>query len=305
VRLSVGMACEIDFRGICARSKFNAVLLGIMRVVYMAVLMSCLVVSSSAQNRDFSANGEFFSGVYSNVKAMRMVYGRYDSKSESSVWTPKHEPAYDQSWPDEVRVRSLADFSYVEAGATRHLLVTWARPDEDSQEGNAYSCHACGVLLGVIAFKEVEGDWKVEASNLQLASSGAWGQPPVAKLLKVGRNTFGFAIRTDDMHQGEVEQGLSIYGPTAGVFAEWFNAQIVDLDPNHEYDEMCREASAAERSGTCVWYRSDYLLEPRRGAEIYDLLLRKRVFRSFSKKARVGSSTQRFRFDGKKYVALK
>jgi len=278
-------------------------LLGIMRVIYMAVLTFCLVVPSSAQSRDFSANGEFFSGVYSNAKAMAMAYGSYDSKSGSSVWTPKQGPIYEEHWPDQIRVRPLKDFTYAADGVARHLLVTWAKPDESSLE--EYSCHACGVLLGVIAFKEVEGGWKVEVSNLQLDISGASGQPSVAKLLKVGRDAFGFAIQTDDMHQGEVEQGLSIYGPTDGVFAKWFSAQIVDLDPNHEYDETCRSVSDAERSGTCVWYRSTYSLVPRRGAEVYDLVLRKRVVRSFSKKTTVGISTQRFRFDGKKYVALK
>jgi hypothetical protein len=106
------------------------------------------------------------------------------------------------------------------------------------------------------------------------------------------------------MHQGEVEQGLAIYGPTDGVFAEWFSAQIVDLDPNHEYDETCRAVTEAEGSGTCVWYRSAYSLVPRRGAEIYDLILRKRVIRTFSKKAHVGVFVQRFRFDGAKYVEL-
>jgi len=277
-------------------------LLGIMRVVSIAVLMVGLVVPCSAQSRDFSANGEFFSGVYSSAKAMEMAYGSYDSKSASSVWTPKRGPIYEEHWPDQIRVHPLKDFTYAEDGEPRHLLVTWAKPDESSLE--EYSCHACGVLLGVIAFKEVEGGWKVEASNLQLGINGASGHPSVAKLLKVGRDAFGFAIETDDMHQGEVEQGLAIYGPTDGAFAEWFSGQIVDLDPNHEFDETCRGVSEAERSGTCVWYRSTYSLVPRPGAEVYDLILRKRVVRTFSKKARVGVVVQRFRFDGAKYVEL-
>ena len=274
-------------------------LLGIMRVVSIAVLMIGLVASGSAQSRDFSANGEFFSGVYSNAKAMEMAYGSYDSKSGSSVWTPKQGPIYAEHWPDQVRVEPLKDFTYAADGVARHLLVNWAKPDESSLE--EYSCHACGVLLGVIAFKEVEGGWKVEASNLQLDISGAWGRPSVAKLLKVGRDAFGFAIQTDDMHQGEVEQGLAIYGPIDGVFANWFSAQIANLDPNHEYDETCGGVFGTE-GGTCAWYRSAYSLEPRRGAEIYDLILRKRVIRTFSKKARVGVYVRRFRFDGAKYV---
>jgi hypothetical protein len=278
-------------------------LLGIMRVISLVFVVVCLVGSGSGQGRDSSANGEFISGAYGTAKAMAMAYGSYDSKSESSVWTPKQEAAYSQYWPDQVRVHSLSDFSYVGGGVRRHLLVTWARPDEDSPEGGDYSCHACGVLLGATAFKEVEGGWKAEASNLQLDRSGAWGQPPVAKLLKVGRNAFGLAIQTDDMHQGEVEQHLSIYGPVSGVFTKWFDAQIANLDPNHEYDKTCGGVFGTE-SGTCVWYRSAYSLEPWRGAEVYDLVLRKRVTRTFSKKVHVGVFVQRFHFDGAQYVSL-
>jgi hypothetical protein len=277
-------------------------LLRIMRVIPLVFVAVCLVGSGSAQGRDSSANGEFSSGAYGTAKAMAMAYGSYDSKSESSVWTPKQEAAYGQYWPDQVRVHSLSDFSYAEGGVRRHLLVTWARPDEDSPEGGDYSCHACGILLGVIAFKEVEGGWKVEASNLQLDTSGAWGQPPVAMLLKVGRSTSGVAIQTHDMHQGEVEQHLAIYGPVSGVFTKWFDAQIANLDPNHEHDRTCGGCSGLK--AVPAWYLSAYSLVPRRGAEVYDLILRKRVIRTFSKKVHAGVFVQRFRFDGAQYVSL-
>jgi hypothetical protein len=273
----------------------------IARLISLITVMLCLIGSGWGQDRDFSANGAFFSGTYSTEAAMETAYGSYDSASRSTVWTPKQSPVYSEYWPDQIRVHPLEDFTYAGDGVQRHLLVTWARPDESSTQGE-YSCHACSVLLGVTAFRNVKNGWRVEASSLQLAAMGAWGQPPDVKLLVLGRRAFGLAIETPDMHQGEVEKGLSIYGPQSAQFTEWFSTELTKLDPSHDYDETCRMGSEVE--GACVWYRSTYSMVPRQGAQIYDLLLTKQVVRSFSKKTRVGTFVQRFRFNGTKYVEL-
>ena len=284
------------------RQNLDANLQDIMRVVGLLVIL-CFVQPVFGQDRDFSANCEFLAGAYSNVRAMDLVYDAYDTKSASSVWTPKQGPEYEEHWPDQIRVHLLKEFTYIQGGVPRHLLVTWAKPDETAME--EYSCHACGVLLGVVAFEKVAGGWKVEASNLQLAIGGAWGHPPDAKLLRLGNSTFGFTLQVDDIHGGEVTDGLEMYGPLSGTFTKWFAAEMEDLDPEHEFDETCRGLSEAETHGTCVWYSKTYSIAPRRGYEMYDLLVRRRVVRSFSKKTPVGTTVQRFRFNGKRYVALK
>jgi hypothetical protein len=273
------------------------------RAFSLVIMMLCLACSGWAQDRDFSANTVSFSGAYSTPAAMETVYGSYDSATVSSLRTPRQSPVYREYWPDQIRVRSLKDFAYVADGVQRHLLVTWARPDETSTE-QEYSCHACGVLLGVTAFENVGNGWRVQASTLQLSIRGAWGQPPSVKLLALGKSTFGLAIETPDMHQGEVEKGLSIYGPQSAQFTEWFHTELTKLDPRQDYTETCQGLSEAEMYSTCVWYRSTYSTVPRHGAEIYDLLLTKRVVRSFSKKVPVGMSVQHYRFNGTKYVAL-
>jgi hypothetical protein len=134
--------------------------------------------------------------------------------------------------------------------------------------------------------------WWLEggASNLQLAVGGASGDPPDVKLLRLGNSTFGFALQVDDMHGGEVTEDLEMYGPLSGIFTKWFAAELQDLDPEHEFDETCRGLSEAEMGDTCVWYRKTYSMAPRRGYEMYDLLVRRRVIRSFSKKTPVGTT---------------
>jgi hypothetical protein len=268
-----------------------------MHLTSLVLVLLCLISSGGAQSRDFLANGEFFPGEYTTAKAMEMVYGGFDPKSMSSVWNPMRGPVYKEHWPDQIRVNPLEDFTYIQGAVPRHLLVTWAKPEETAKE--EFSCHACGVLLGVVAFEKVDGGWKVEASNLQLAVGGAWRDPPNVKLLRLGNCTFGFALQVDDMHGGEVTEDFEMYGPLSGTFTKWFAAELQDLDPEHEFDETCRRLS------TCVWYRKTYSMAPRRGYEMYDLWVRERVVRSFSKKTPVGTTVQRFRFNGKKYVALK
>ena len=273
-----------------------------MRFICFVFLLFGLPWCGLAQDHDLSATGEFFPGGWSNAKAMNLIYGTYDLGSKSSFWTPKQSAIYEQYWPDQVRVRSLIDFYYVEAGVPKHLLVTWAKPDESDRE--EFSCHACAVLLGVVAFRQVECGWKADASDLQLTMIGAWGEPPTVKPLRLGRGVVGLVVQTDDIHQGEVEEHLWIFGPKSNGFKQWLDTDLADLDPNHELDETCRGLSESDMDGTCVWYRETYSLVPRKYEEMYELVLKRRIMRSFSKLHPVGTTTKRFRFDGTQYVEV-
>lgn len=251
--------------------------------------------NAGAQDRDRSATGAVLHGEYSAARAMELVYGDYDADSKSSLWTPKQDDKFNKRWPDMVRVQVLADDTYTDNGVPRHVLVTWAKPEETGAQ--EYSCHACGVLMGVSVFRREAAGWKVEASDLQLAEIGEWGRPDKAKVQRLGEHTYGVAVQALDMHQGEAEAAVWIFGPQKAGFGQWFKAELVDEDKYGEFpqDDWCK-SRAGELDVMCVWREIDFAMQPAAGKEIYDLVRTER--RPAGKVAR---ST--LRFNGTEFVA--
>lgn len=101
---------------------------------------------------------------------MSFLYGSYDEMKAVSKWQPEREKSYPHDWPDKVDVGLLLDSSYVEADGPKHLLVTWAIPKETF--AGEYTCHSCGVLLGLAKFAKDSDNWRLEASNLQYGEYG-------------------------------------------------------------------------------------------------------------------------------------
>ena len=265
-----------------------------MRRLWIGVVAFGLLAMGWGQARADSAVGKVLTGQYSATAAMNALYGNYDAGSKSSLLAPKRGAAYEPSWPSKVRVKIVTDSSYTDDSVPRHVLVTWARPDEKSD--GQYTCHACGVLLGVSVFRQEQGNWKVEASALQLVETGAWGQPPQVKVQRLGEHTWGLVMQMGDMHQGETEQALWVYGPKSGEFAEWFRAELADMNPERGFkDDWCGTRSSGDMDVMCVWKRLDYSLVPEAGKEMYELVRTERA---------KGREVQTYwRFVGGKYVA--
>jgi hypothetical protein len=96
------------------------------------------------------ASEPLLKGAFTPQRAMRFVYGSYDYTQAASVWRPIKRKSYPQGWPDQLNVHLLLDASYVQAGQRRHLVVTWATPQESFQ--GEFTCHACGTLIGIMLF---------------------------------------------------------------------------------------------------------------------------------------------------------
>lgn len=264
-----------------------------------AVLILCGAVGIPAISQDGDrSEGEVLKGEYSVGRAMEAVYGNFDAETKTSVWSPKPSPSSGGSgirWPELVRVHVLADDTYVDAGVPRHMLMTWAKPEETGVE--EYSCHACGVLMGVSVFRKDGREWKMEASELQLALIGALGRPPKMKAQRLGPHTWGAVAQMGDIHQGELEQAMWIYGPKNGEFHEWFKVELVDDDKYGEFpqDDWCK-AKAGEFDLMCVWREIDYSMHPEDAKQVYDLMRTRRT--------PAGVKQDVWRFDGERFSKM-
>lgn len=264
-----------------------------MWILGTVLALASLLVSAVAQDPNGSLAGEPLHGQYSTARAMEFLYGDFDSDSMSAAWTPRHGPELDPLWPDTIRVRILKEDAYSDGGVPRHVLVTWARPDEEG--AGQYSCHSCGVLIGIAVFRKDAAGWKVESANLELARTGAWGRPPQIRLQRLGDHTWGIAALLSDMHEGELEQQLRIFGPVASTFSTWYRAQLVDDGKYGEFpqDDWCK-ARGGSNEVICAWRQIDYSVQADPGKPIYYLV---RTRRKPS-----GLKRDVLRFDGKQFV---
>lgn len=237
-------------------------------------------------------------GAFTLARAMELVYGSYDYSEMVSRWTSNETRNYPNSWPDTVTVRPLIDTPYVEDGTAKHLLVTWAIPKEGFQ--GEFTCHSCAPMIGFILFAKKTVGWVVEDSDLEFGTYGEFGRPPSLSIQPIGTNRYGVAMTTSFGSTGEWEQSVTIVIPADGKFLKAFSAQTEGSD-----DWGCSRNAADERKNRCVAYDGDIDMLPASGSEYFELLLTKRVYRSFSKAQPAGTTLIKYRFDGAKYVLEK
>ena len=227
---------------------------------------------------------------------MKLIYGSYDSSREVSEWRPKRTKSYPSGWPDRIDAGVLLDSPVIESGVPKHLFVTWARPKELSP--GEFTCHSCGVLIGIALFSGNADKWRVDASDLQFGEYGEFGEPPSISLQPVGPNRYGLLIPSSFGSGGIATDSISVIIRHAGEFLNAFSSEIaLSWD-----DDGCSGTVTVERRESCFAYDGDFEMVPNARAEYYDLLLTKRIYRSLSRKNPMGTTVTRYRFDGSKYI---
>jgi hypothetical protein len=267
-----------------------------MRILVCGFLCALACSLAPAQSKDHSANGLILKGAFTPARAMELIYkGAYNHFNGSSEWTPNQTRSYPDSWPDKIDVAPLFETAYVESEVSKHLLVTWARP-QMHYEGN-FSCHQCRVLIGLALFANEPEGWRVESSDLQFGYYGAGGQPPSVSLQPLGPSRYGLLIHEADDMSGEAWKWLTVASPQGGKFLKVFAVKMADSWP-----DVCSSSDSNERVDDCFAYDGDIAFFTNPSSPYYDMLLTKRTYRSSSKKHPVGTSIARYRFDGSRYV---
>jgi len=268
-----------------------------MKGILPLVLLSLLVTAplSLAQDTDQTAIGLTLKGAYTPARAMKLIYGSYILSEGSAHWTPKQQKAYPPHWPDTVRVRVLLDSSYIESGVPQHLLVTWSMPQE-SFDGE-FTCHSCGVLIGLTLFAKDGDVWRAAASDLQFGVYGQFGMPPDVSLQRLGPERFGLVMPATFGSAGTVEESITIIAQKGESFVEAFSEQVA----MSENDNCSGEASVFLRE-ECISYDGGFQLVPNPRSEYFDLLLTKRVYKTSPTKTPEVVSVVRYHFDGSKFI---
>jgi len=138
---------------------------------------------------------------------MKMLYGNYDAKKQTSVASlPKEKSGFPATGEEQMTVRPLFHAFSNDAGAHNFLLVTYAVPASDE----SYECHACAPTIGMAVFSQKGMKWMIDASNRAVTSAGEWGRPPTdIQLVQIGPNRQ--AVKIIDVGQGNGETTAVLY----------------------------------------------------------------------------------------------
>jgi len=176
-------------------------------------LVAFLVFASGSQGEksptSYPENSD--TDVVDVAQAMRMFYGNYDAKNQTSVTRlPKNKTSLPSPGGEQMTVRVLFKSSVGDPSAQTLFLLTYAVPSSDE----TYYCHACAPVIGMAFFSRSDGKWTMAASNRAVTFAGEFGKPPTdIEVVKVGLNHMATKIVDVGKGNGETTAVLDLVIP--------------------------------------------------------------------------------------------
>src|SRR6266702_639548 len=85
------------------------------------------------------------------AQAMKMLYGNYDVKKQTSVASlPKEKSSFPAAGEEQMTIRMLFNAFSGDPGARSFVLVTYAIPTS----GQTFDCHVCAPTIGMAIFSQ-------------------------------------------------------------------------------------------------------------------------------------------------------
>ncbi len=139
---------------------------------------------------------------------MKLVYGNYDVKAQTSVASlPKEKSCFPGAGEEQMKIRMLFNTLQGDAGTQRFLLVTYAVP----ASGQSFDCHACAPTIGMATFVQNGQKWAIDSSSRAITSAGEWGRPPTdIQLVQIGPNHQALQIIDVGEQNGETTRLLQL-----------------------------------------------------------------------------------------------
>lgn len=150
------------------------------------------------------------------ARAMFMLYGNYDSSTNSASWRGK-ETVYIDGYAELVVLAATPILSkpFMENNTPKFILVTSSFNKEEPAD-----CHACGVRIGAAVFVKKDNIWRMELGQKDVALYGAFGAAPDADMVKIGPDRFAFTFSWGEMHGGDEGYIVNYIDRVNGKFKE-------------------------------------------------------------------------------------
>jgi hypothetical protein len=162
------------------------------------------------------------------AQAMKMLYGNYDVKKQTSVASlPKEKSSFPAAGEEQMTVRPLFHAFSGDGSAHSFLLVTYAVPANDQ----SYGCHACAPTIGMAVYSQKRMKWTIDSSNRTVTFAGEWGRPPTnIQLVQIGTNRQAVKVIHVGQGNGETTAVLQLLIPWNGTVNLGLERIVADDD---------------------------------------------------------------------------
>lgn len=147
---------------------------------------------------------------------------------------------------------------------TNSLHVKFFATQSLAESGQPDDCHACGVDVGAITYKQNAGQWEVISKQPQFGFAGSWGKAGEAKteVLQLSPNSLAIMLEHADVGQGFYEEGKIIF-----VFVQnsWHDTGFVKTGENNS--GMCDDAQSAREEGVQPCYSNKGVISVVKGSK--------------------------------------
>jgi len=218
-------------------------------------------------------------GNFDDIKALELLYGTYRPELKAALWQGIAVPEKIQQndFPKEGLTKPILSLDFQEGGVSKHMFLT------ATLDPNFSDCHACAPLIGGAIFVRVGDKWKIEREFPYLMINGAYGNPPELEWKKIGKDRYAFFEKSSDMHQGEEETGVAIWGISDGGKTDFLS--VYDAADTNKEEDVSLDLSMIE-SNSDIWDAK--------------VVITKKQGKSSPK-----ITEQRYRFEGGKYNQYK
>jgi len=200
-----------------------------------------------------------FVGQFEIGKAMVLVFGNYSPESKTSSWDDLAEYGQQLSAKSGT-VSVILDAPVQEAGITKHIVFTSTVP-----MGTPFSCHACSPLISGFVFVNKVGKWSVENDQRDLSLGAEWGQPPQARIIRLGPDRFGVISSRSGGGQGYTSAADTILLPSNGGFSS------LSIPTEADNSGACGGMSVFTPASPCYSSRASYEFQPGTNPELFDV----------------------------------
>jgi hypothetical protein len=200
--------------------------LQVLMLAVASILFSPTVPSVAAERVALRSKGRIPDD-FSVPQAMKSLYDNFDASTQTSVSSVPIGSARSSflDRADKIEVHPFLIISARESNKRKVFLLTYAVPDSES-----FECHLCAPLIGMAVFGRTNEGWSIESSNNGMVVFGQWGNPPDARLLRIGQGHVGIELRITTQGQGETTTVISFLVPWKGEITEALRTEVADDD---------------------------------------------------------------------------
>lgn len=262
------------------------------RIARFSPLLADRLGVDTSKGLDFVANeiGRALNGQIGNAELdLDQIRGKWDSAQiERIVRAKLVEAANSEMRPFAIEGSPMEPIDHWVVGEynlkyrNRESILVIAASIEHGSD-----CHACAPFLSLFEFERSRTGWKLIESTLAVNTWGQWGRVDEndVKVFVIGENLYALFLDITGTGQGYLASRTSVQTVVGDAYKEVLNIQTAESD------------SGTMAPGKDDWNSVIKMVPGTSG--LYDLLVQRKGVRQ----GRSFEESERFKFDGRKYVS--